>query len=393
MAKKKKKKAGGAIVRRGVTVLLALILICAVTFVITVNWIDVRARETETVPALFGNGFVPITSDVAQEPFVRGDLVVMSQNGPYAVGDCVLIENTTDLPNEELIDGRFVLVRILAENDGSFQIVTRTSSPQLMTITPAQVLGTVAYVVKGVGTLFDFVRMPVGFFVMILVPFFVLIVWIAVLSFLAHRRRIKEAMVQEEADETESEQTLRIDMINENVSVTEETVDLQKNEEPKQDSEQESKQQTVPESVETAKEPVPAKAEEDKLNPQPPVADILKETIAKKNPQPVSKQQSTRFDYEKGVDALLDELMAEIGKPTQTIPEPQPPVTQTPVISETKTQPVSSEIKTKQESGVTSRPSFMDMTTDEIIEQFTMELEEARLRPLEDIQSDDFDVK
>ncbi len=389
----KKKKAGGAIVRRGVTVLLALILICAVTFVITVNWIDVRARETETVPALFGNGFVPITSDVAQEPFVRGDLVVMSQNGPYAVGDCVLIENTTDLPNEELIDGRFVLVRILAENDGSFQIVTRTSSPQLMTITPAQVLGTVAYVVKGVGTLFDFVRMPVGFFVMILVPFFVLIVWIAVLSFLAHRRRIKEAMVQEEADETESEQTLRIDMINENVSVTEETVDLQKNEEPKQDSEQEPKQKTVPESVETVKEPVPAKAEEDKLNPQPPVADILKETIAKKNPQPVSKQQSTRFDYEKGVDALLDELMAEIGKPTQTISEPQPPVTQTPVISETKTQPVSSEIKTKQESGVTSRPSFMDMTTDEIIEQFTMELEEARLRPLEDIQSDDFDVK
>lgn len=389
----KKKKAGGAIVRRGVTVLLALILICAVTFVITVNWIDVRARETETVPALFGNGFVPITSDVAQEPFVRGDLVVMSQNGPYAVGDCVLIENTTDLPNEELIDGRFVLARILAENDGSFQIVTRTSSPQLMTITPAQVLGTVAYVVKGVGTLFDFVRMPVGFFVMILVPFFVLIVWIAVLSFLAHRRRIKEAMVQEEADETESEQTLRIDMINENVSVTEETVDLQKNEEPKQDSEQEPKQKTVPESVETAKEPVPAKAEEDKLNPQPPVADILKETIAKKNPQPVSKQQSTRFDYEKGVDALLDELMAEIGKSTQTIPEPQPPVTQTPVISETKTQPVSSEIKTKQESGVTSRPSFMDMTTDEIIEQFTMELEEARLRPLEDIQSDDFDVK
>lgn len=389
----KKKKAGGAIVRRGVTVLLALILICAVTFVITVNWIDVRARETETVPALFGNGFVPITSDVVQEPFVRGDLVVMSQNGPYAVGDCVLIENTTDLPNEELIDGRFVLARILAENDGSFQIVTRTSSPQLITITPAQVLGTVAYVVKGVGTLFDFVRMPVGFFVMILVPFFVLIVWIAVLSFLAHRRRIKEAMVQEEADETESEQTLRIDMINENVSVTEETVDLQKNEEPKQDSEQEPKQQTVPESVETAKEQVPAKAEEDKLNPQPPVADILKETIAKKNPQPVSKQQSTRFDYEKGVDALLDELMAEIGKSTQTIPEPQPPVTQTPVISETKTQPVSSEIKTKQESGVTSRPSFMDMTTDEIIEQFTMELEEARLRPLEDIQSDDFDVK
>lgn len=389
----KKKKAGGAIVRRGVTVLLALILICAVTFVITVNWIDVRARETETVPALFGNGFVPITSDVAQEPFVRGDLVVMSQNGPYAVGDCVLIENTTDLPNEELIDGRFVLARILAENDGSFQIVTRTSSPQLMTITPAQVLGTVAHVVKGVGTLFDFVRMPVGFFVMILVPFFVLIVWIAVLSFLAHRRRIKEAMAQEEADETESEQTLRIDMINENVSVTEETVDLQKNEEPKQDSEQEPKQKTVPESVETAKEPVPAKAEEDKLNPQPPVADILKETIAKKNPQPVSKQQSTRFDYEKGVDALLDELMAEIGKSTQTIPEPQPPVTQTPVISETKTQPVSSEIKTKQESGVTSRPSFMDMTTDEIIEQFTMELEEARLRPLEDIQSDDFDVK
>lgn len=389
----KKKKAGGAIVRRGVTVLLALILICAVTFVITVNWIDVRARETETVPALFGNGFVPITSDVVQEPFVRGDLVVMSQNGPYAVGDCVLIENTTDLPNEELIDGRFVLARILAENDGSFQIVTRTSSPQLMTITPAQVLGTVAHVVKGVGTLFDFVRMPVGFFVMILVPFFVLIVWIAVLSFLAHRRRIKEAMAQEEADETESEQTLRIDMINENVSVTEETVDLQKNEEPKQDSEQEPKQKTVPESVETAKEPVPAKAEEDKLNPQPPVADILKETIAKKNPQPVSKQQSTRFDYEKGVDALLDELMAEIGKSTQTIPEPQPPVTQTPVISETKTQPVSSEIKTKQESGVTSRPSFMDMTTDEIIEQFTMELEEARLRPLEDIQSDDFDVK
>ena len=182
-------------------------------------------------------------------------------------------------------------------------------------------------------------------------------------------------------------------MINENVSVTEETVDLQKNEEPKQDSEQEPKQKTVPESVETVKEPVPAKAEEDKLNPQPPVADILKETIAKKNPQPVSKQQSTRFDYEKGVDALLDELMAEIGKPTQTISEPQPPVTQTPVISETKTQPVSSEIKTKQESGVTSRPSFMDMTTDEIIEQFTMELEEARLRPLEDIQSDDFDVK
>ena len=42
---------------------------------------------------------------------------------------------------------------------------------------------------------------------------------------------------------------------------------------------------------------------------------------------------------------------------------------------------------------MTSRPSFMDMTTDEIIEQFTMELEEARLRPLEDIQSDDFDVK
>ena len=389
----KKKKAGGAIVRRGVTVLLALILICAVTFVITVNWIDVRARETETVPALFGNGFVPITSDVAQEPFVRGDLVVMSQNGPYAVGDCVLIENTTDLPNEELIDGRFVLARILAENDGSFQIVTRTSSPQLMTITPAQVLGTVAYVVKGVGTLFDFVRMPVGFFVMILVPFFVLIVWIAVLSFLAHRRRIKEAMVQEEADETESEQILRIDMINENVSVTEETVDLQKNEEPKQDSEQEPKQKTVPESVETVKEPVPAKVEEDKLNPQPPVADILKETIAKKNPQPVSKQQSTRFDYEKGVDALLDELMAEISKSTQTISEPQPPVTQTSVISETKTQPVSSEIKTKQESGVTSRPSFMDMTTDEIIEQFTMELEEARLRPLEDIQSDDFDVK
>ena len=385
----KKKKAGGAILRRGVTVLLALILICAVTFVITVNWIDVRARETETVPALFGNGFVPITADVAQEPFVRGDLVITSQNGPYAVGDCVLIENTTDLSKEELIDGRFVLVRILAENDGSLQIVTRTSSPQLMTITPAQVLGTVTHVVKGVGTLFDFVRMPVGFFVMILVPFFVLIVWIAVLSFLAHRRRIKEAMAQEEADETESEQTLRIETINENVSVTAERLDLQKDEEERQ----RLKKETKAEHIETEKNTEPVNSEADKLKPQPPAADILTETPAKKKPETVSKQ-SNRFDYEKGVDTLLDELMAEISMSNQALSEQKPPVTQTPMINETKTtQPVSFEVKKEPAAGVSSRPSFMDMTTDEIIEQFTMELEEARLRPLDEIKSDSADVK
>ena len=375
-----KKRVGGAIVRRGVTVLLALILICAVMFVITVNWIDVRAKEEQTVPALFGYGFVPITADVAQEPFVRGDLVLTSQNGEYAAGDCILIENTADIPKEEQVDGRFLLARILAENDGSFQIVTRTSSPQLMTILPEQVLGDVTHVVKGVGMLFDFVRMPVGFFVMILAPFFVLIVWIAILSFLAHRRRIREAAEEDSEAEKADGPVLQVKTINENVPITAETFELQTD----RSSEKTASPKCAAPTEKT--EPIVSKKEE----PQPS-ADVPKEKLVQQSPK-TDSLKSSHLDYEKSVDAWIDELMAEISVPDSKPSVQEPPAMQTEAI-EPKTPSDFPEIKKEQGTGTMPRPSFMDMTTDEIIEQFTMELEEARLRPLDEIKSDEFDGK
>ena len=91
-------------------------------------------------------------------------------------------------------------------------------------------------------------------------------------------------------------------------------------------------------------------------------------------------KRASQLYYEKEVDAILNELMAEMKQTEEKIeqiyaqPAPQPKTVQ-----EEGKRPLS--------SPKTERPSFLNMTTDEIIEQFTMELEEARLRPLDEDQN------
>lgn len=414
MAKEKKKR---SVILKIITVLLALILLCCVTFVILVNWMDLRSREEGTAPGMFKTGFIPITADVNNEPFYRGDLLLISQDGPYETGDCVVLENVIDASTEELTDGRFLIGRILSVEGGDFQVVTRSESPQMVTVNPEQVYGTVTYVMKGVGLLFDFVRVPLGFFIVILTPFLILILWIFVLSFLAHRRRIKEAaqLIDEE------EPVLPTETINSSIPMTEESVDLIGNADrvdPFRKEQQEKQTEEKTEEKKKASVFVPSQPDKKPENresnqpketkpEQPEKLPQQKETVQPNETQrtagqvvsavqPASSQtvktktetatetglpkRASQLYYEKEVDAILNELMAEMKqteeKTEQIYAQPAP---QPKTVQEEGKRPLS--------SPKTERPSFLNMTTDEIIEQFTMELEEARLRPLDEDQN------
>ena len=350
----KQKKRKLPVLLRSLIVLTSAFLALSVTCVITVNWLDLKSRENNTAPSLFGWYFASLPESVTEEKLHAGDLLLAKKAEGYTEGALVLCRN---VPGAEIVaDGRFALARVSHERT-EYTLRVCTNGGEISTVQDQEeIIGEVSFAIGLLGTVVDFVRKPVGFFSLILGSAGALLILILISAIVTYRRNMQELAEAEAAEQTtiesfELEQPAS-PLLNHEVKITPEQVTLAMSDDP------------------ADKKPLPEKA-------GPPAAAPAKPSQeAEPEPEVEAAQKP----------AVSPAVLARPVSPAVLEPAVRKAVSVSPaepVRIETGTIQASSGTSVPQEKKPADKPPFSDLSTDEIIEQFRRELEAVRLRPLE----------
>lgn len=340
---------------------MALSIIC----VITVNWLDLKSREENTAPELFGWYFAALPANLTKEQLYAGDLLLAKKAQSYAEGTLVLCRN---VPGGDIMaDGRFVLARVDSQIKTEYALDVCLNSGEFSTVLDQDdIVGQVSYAVGFWGAATDFVRKPVGFFSLILGSAGLLLILILVSAVITYRRNMRELYQVDAAEQTtienfELEQPKSL-LLNREVEITPEQVALAEED----SSEKVEKEDTSPASADKPDAPVPLIAEKPEAAQKPvirPATASRPEPAAVKPAQPVQKPVSAGQASQKTIPPSATELPHVEKKPVQPA--------------------IFSNTSVGKPANLGDKLSFSDLSTDEIIEQFRRELEAVRLRPLE----------
>lgn len=363
----KQKKRKLPVLLRILIVLTAAFMALSITCVITVNWLDLKSREENTAPELFGWYFAALPANLTKEQLYAGDLLLAKKAESYAEGTLVLCRN---VPGADIMaDGRFVLARVDSQIKTEYALDVCLNSGEFSTVLDQDdIVGQVSYAVGFWGTVTDFVRKPVGFFSLILGSAALLLILILVSAVITYRRNMRELYQVDAAEQTtienfELEQPKSL-LLNREVEITPEQVALT-----------EGDGSEALEKEDTPLAPVPA------VKPDAPVPLITEkpETAQKPVVRPATGNRPVPAAVK---PAQPVQKPGGAGQASQkTIP---PSATELPRVEKEPVQPtVFSNTSVGNPAKPGDKPAFSDLSTDEIIEQFRRELEAVRLRPLE----------
>lgn len=354
----KQKKRKLPVLLRILIVLTSAFMALSVTCVITVNWLDLKSRENNTAPELFGWYFASLPESVTEEKLYAGDLLLAKKAESYTEGTLVLCRN---VPGAEIMaDGRFALARIVSYEQTEYMLHVCTNNGEFNTVLDQEgVIGEVSFVIGFLGTAVDFVRKPVGFFSLILGSAGLLLILILISAIITYRRNMQELAEAEAAEQTATEsfepEQPESPILNHEVEITPEQVML-----------------TKPDNYSADKKQSPEKAASCTVEPVRPVHKMESKPEVAQEPAASS--------------AAPDQPVSSAVKPAGLMTAAQKPISFSvaePMRSERRSVQSSTDAPVLQEKNLADKPSFADLSTDEIIEQFRRELETVRLRPLE----------
>lgn len=353
----KQKKRKLPVLLRILIVLTSAFMALSVTCVITVNWLDLKSRENNTAPELFGWYFASLPENVTEEKLYAGDLLLAKKAEGYPNGALVLCRN---VPGAEVMaDGRFALARIVSHEQTEYTLRVCTGDGEVSAVLEQEgVIGEVSFAIGFLGTAVDFVRKPVGFFSLILGSAGLLLILILISAIVAYRRNIQE-LAEAEAAEQETIESFELEqpaspLLNHEVEITPEQVILIK--------------------PDNSADKKPFSEKDEPLA----VASIKPVQTTAPKPEAVQKPAVSPAARERSAPIAVKPVVFE---PAAQNAAPVPPAE--PARVEKRPAQVLSDIPAPQEKKPADKPSFSDLSTDEIIEQFRRELEAVRLRPLE----------
>ena len=346
----KQKKRKLPVLLRSLIVLTSAFLALSVTCVITVNWLDLKSRENNTAPSLFGWYFASLPESVTEEKLHAGDLLLAKKAEGYTEGALVLCRN---VPGAEIVaDGRFALARVVSHEQTEYTLRVCTDGREISTVQDQEeIIGEVSFAIGILGTVVDFVRKPVGFFSLILGSAGALLILILISAIVTYRRNMQELAEAEAAEQTtiesfELEQPAS-PLLNHEVKITPEQVTLAMSDDP------------------ADKKPLPEKAVPPAAAPAKPSQEAEPELGTAQKPAASPAVLECPVVLEPAVRKAVSASPAE------------------PVRVETSPVQALSNAHVPQEKKSADKPPFSDLITDGIIEQFRRELEAVRLRPLE----------
>lgn len=359
----KKNKNKSPLILRLLTALVVVFLVLTIGCTVAVNWLELESRKDNTAPTAFGWSFVSLTETYADESLYEGDLILVTEPEAYEEGMMVLCR---DIETDTLsADGRFSLARITFIRDGKFGISLLTNGERDGLIAEADViLGEARYTVGWFGWLSGFMRTPIGFFSLILGPAVLLLLLIlirAIIAFVRHRRAQTEDAEQADAEPSEAitvSETEEPSLLNREIEFSEETEPLIGGEEPQMPAvPQEKPAEEAAAETEPAEEPaVVEKAPDDVAAPSKKTEEKAAET---------AENDKIRTEASRQVDEWLSALISE------------------------KTLEVSTETPGEKAEETPEAPSFSSMSADDILEQFRLELEEARFKALSEKEAEE----
>lgn len=139
-----------------ITALLAIILIC------NLYTIGVRHFTGAPQPAVFGWSWAVVISGSMEPEIMVNDMVVVHEEDTYAVGDIITYESGDSV----------VTHRIIAETaEGYTTKGDHNNTEDMYPVPKSSVIGTVSYVVPGVGLFIQYLRTPLGMTCMVLIGF------------------------------------------------------------------------------------------------------------------------------------------------------------------------------------------------------------------------------
>lgn len=365
----KKNKNKSPLILRLLTTLVVIFLVLTIGCTVAVNWLELESRKANTAPAVFGWSFVSLNETYADESLTNGDLILVTEPEAYEEGMMVLCRDIkTDVFTA---DDRFALARITFIRDGKFGLSPLTNGERTGLIAEADVLlGEARYSIAWLGWLFGFMRTPIGFFSLILGPAALLLILIlirAIIAFVRHRRAQAEEEAAEEAEAQEEplavSETEETSLLNHDIELSEETEPLIGKETPEKAPEAapEEKPAEEPAKAEEPVEKTPVTAEAEIASPIEPAAAQEKPVEEPKAESKAEETSKAKQDASRQVDEWLSTFIME--KPAE---EPKSVPAEKP-----------------------KAPSFSSMSTNDILEQFRLELEEARYKTLSEEEKEE----
>lgn len=235
----KKKENKSTLILRILAIVVAVFLALAIVCTITVNWLELESRKTDTAPALFGWAFVSLNETFAEEEIYDGDLLLVKQVEAYEEGMMVLCRDIAT--DSYAADNRFSLARITFIREDEYGLHILTNGERIGMIAEGDVLlGEAQYSLRWLGAVSAFMRTPIGFFSLILGPAVLLLLLVlirSILVFRRHRRALAEGDVnaeevpaEQEAEETDGTVAVSAEeesLLNQGITLSEETEPLE----------------------------------------------------------------------------------------------------------------------------------------------------------------------
>lgn len=160
--------------------------------------------------ALFGYKMYIVNSDsMAKTDFNAGDLIFAKEVDPSTLkeGDIITYMSQNTASFGETVTHKIRKVTVDAEgNAGFITYGTTTGKDDETIVTYPYVLGKYQGKIAGLGTFFNFLKTPPGYFVCIFTPFMLIIVYEGVKFFNLFRRYKKEQLEEMEAERAKIEE-------------------------------------------------------------------------------------------------------------------------------------------------------------------------------------------
>lgn len=198
------KKALNIIKTTAVWLVVALAVSMMIFTVISVTTFNRNDR------ALFGYKMYIVNSDsMAKTDFNAGDLIFAKEVDPSTLkeGDIITYMSQNTASFGETVTHKIRKVTVDAEgNAGFITYGTTTGKDDETIVTYPYVLGKYQGKIAGLGTFFNFLKTPPGYFVCIFTPFMLIIVYEGVKFFNLFRRYKKEQLEEMEAERAKIEE-------------------------------------------------------------------------------------------------------------------------------------------------------------------------------------------
>ena len=200
--------------------LIALVAIFMTVFtVIAVRNFDRNDR------ALFGYKMYIVNTDSMKKEFAAGDLIFVKEVDPNTLkeGDIITFISQSKASWGETVTHKIKEKTMVTTSTseqmrpGFITYGTTTGEVDETPVTYPYVLGKYNFHIAGLGTFFNFVKTPAGYFVCIFIPFMLIIVYQGIKFFTLFRRYKREQLeaMQSERDKLEEERLANAKMLEE----------------------------------------------------------------------------------------------------------------------------------------------------------------------------------